>query len=112
MNDSFEKVDKETIGMLRSAHMKQTQLTMLADQKAHMLTGIILMVKVTKPSSVVAVQNLAKLEITLNLTHYCRFRPIVQCSTALCFLPKLDRPLRRSFFNLVSCAQNEYKVHF
>ena len=27
MNDSFEKVDKETIGMLRNAHMKQTQLT-------------------------------------------------------------------------------------
>ena len=73
---------------------------------------MILMVKVAKPSSVVAVQNLAKLEMTLNLIHDCRFWPIVQCKSALCFLSKLDRPLRRSFFNWESYAQNECQVHF
>ena len=40
----------------------------------------------------------AKQSITLNLTHNCRFWRIAQCCTALCVLPKLDRPLRRSFF--------------
>ena len=42
MVDHFDKIDKETIGMLRNAHMKQVQLTVLADQKANMLMGIIL----------------------------------------------------------------------
>ena len=62
MNDSFEKVDKETIGMLRNAHMKQTQLTMLADQKAHMLTGIILI------SLSIIVSNIAVNEMNSLLT--------------------------------------------
>ena len=68
--------------------------------------------KITASNTQQAVQNLAKLEITLNLTHYCRFWPIVQCSSALCFLPKLNRSLCRSFFNLDSRAQNEHQVHF
>jgi hypothetical protein len=62
MNDSHEKVDKETIGMLRNAHMKQTQLTMLADQKAHMLTGIILI------SLSIIVSNIAINEMNSVLT--------------------------------------------
>ena len=62
MNDSFEKVDKETIGMLRNAHMKQTQLTVLADQKAHMLTGIILI------SLSIIVSNIAVNEMNSVLT--------------------------------------------
>ena len=62
MNDNFEKVDKETIGMLRSAHMKQAQLTMLADQKAHMLTGIILI------SLSIIVSNIAVNEMNSALT--------------------------------------------
>ena len=40
----------------------------------------------------------AKQQITLNLTHNCRLWWITQCCTALCLLPRLGRPLRRSFF--------------
>ena len=62
MNDRFEKVDKETIGMLRTSHMKQIQLTMVADQKAHMLTGIILI------SLSIIVSNIAVNEMNSVLT--------------------------------------------
>ena len=31
----IDKIDSEAIGMLRNAHMKQVQLTVLADQKKH-----------------------------------------------------------------------------
>ena len=62
MNDSFEKVDKETIGMLSNVHRKQTQLTVLADQKAHMLTGIILI------SLSIIVSNIAVNEMNSLLT--------------------------------------------
>ena len=37
----IDKIDSEAIGMLRNAHVKQVQLTVLADQKANMLLGII-----------------------------------------------------------------------
>ena len=41
MAHDIDKIDTATIGMLRNAHMKQVQLTVLADQKANMLLGII-----------------------------------------------------------------------
>tara|TARA_Y100001935_G_C17071510_1_gene391773 strand:- start:118 stop:645 length:528 start_codon:yes stop_codon:yes gene_type:complete len=37
----MQKVEKETIGMLRALHQKQVQLVMIADQKANMLLGIV-----------------------------------------------------------------------
>ena len=41
MAHDIDRIDSAAIGMLRNAHMKQVQLTVLADQKANMLMGII-----------------------------------------------------------------------
>ncbi len=37
-----DHIDKETIGMLRTIHQKQVQLISLADQKANILMGVII----------------------------------------------------------------------
>ena len=37
-----DNIDKETIGMLRTIHQKQVQLISLADQKANILMGVII----------------------------------------------------------------------
>ena len=41
MTNPSKYVDKETISMLRTIHQKQVQLVSLADQKANMLMGIL-----------------------------------------------------------------------
>jgi len=41
MTNRSTYVDKETISMLRTIHQKQVQLVSLADQKANMLMGIL-----------------------------------------------------------------------
>ena len=96
MVDHFDKIDKETIGMLRNAHMKQVQLTVLADQKANMLMGIIL-VALSVIVSNMAMNELDNEVAKLAFAIFCVTETIVVLMSLLVIVPRLGPKVQNSF---------------
>ena len=109
MVDRFDKIDKETIGMLRNAHMKQVQLTVLADQKANMLMGIILV------SLSVIVSNMALNDLDNEIAKiafgvFCVTETIAVLMSLLVIVPRLGSKVRSGF--LPKAHNPLYFMHF
>ena len=88
MPDSFGTIDKEAIGMLRNAHAKQVQLTILADQKANMLMGIIL-VALSVIVSNMAVNDLNNMIAKVSFAVFCLVETISVMLSLLVVMPRL-----------------------
>ena len=96
MVNQFDKIDKETIGMLRNAHMKQVQLTVLADQKANMLMGIIL-VALSVIVSNMAMNELDNEVAKLAFAIFCVIETIAVLMSLLVIVPRLGPNVQNSF---------------
>ena len=109
MVDHFDKIDKETIGMLRNAHMKQVQLTVLADQKANMLMGIIL-VALSVIVSNMAMNELDNEVAKLSFAVFCITETIAVLMSLLVIVPRLGPKVRSGF--LTKTHNPLYFMHF
>ena len=109
MVDHFDKIDKETIGMLRNAHMKQVQLTVLADQKANMLMGIIL-VALSVIVSNMAMNELDNEVAKLSFAVFCITETIAVLMSLLVIVPRLGPKVRSGF--LPKTHNPLYFMHF
>ena len=109
MVDNFDKIDKETIGMLRNAHMKQVQLTVLADQKANMLMAIIL-VSLSVIVSNIAINELDNEVTKLAFAVFCVTETIAVLMSLLVIVPRLGPKVKNGF---LSKTHNPlYFMHF
>ena len=109
MVNQFDKIDKETIGMLRNAHMKQVQLTVLADQKANMLMGIIL-VALSVIVSNMAMNDLDNEIAKLAFGVFCVTETIAVLMSLLVIVPRLGPKVRSGF--LPKAHNPLYFMHF
>jgi len=107
--DHFDKIDKETIGMLRNAHMKQVQLTVLADQKANMLMGIIL-VALSVIVSNMAMNELDNEVAKLAFAVFCITETIAVLMSLLVIVPRLGPKVRSGI--LTKTHNPLYFMHF
>ena len=105
MVDHFDKIDKETIGMLRNAHMKQVQLTVLADQKANMLMGITL-VALSVIVSNMAMNELDNEVAKLSFAVFCITETIAVLMSLLVIVPRLGPKVRSGFLTMDKEAFN------
>ena len=109
MVDNFDKIDKETIGMLRNAHMKQVQFTVLADQKANMLMGIIL-VALSVIVSNMAMNDLDNEIAKIAFGVFCVTETIAVLMSLLVIVPRLGSKVRSGF--LPKAHNPLYFMHF
>ena len=109
MVDRLDKIDKETIGMLRNAHMKQVQLTVLADQKANMLMGIIL-VALSVIVSNMAMNDLDNEIAKIAFGVFCVTETIAVLMSLLVIVPRLGPKVRSGF--LPKAHNPLYFMHF
>lgn len=98
MVDHFNNIDKETIGMLRNAHMKQVQLTVLADQKANMLMGIVL-VTLSVIVSNIAMNDLDNEVARVAFAIFCITESIAVLMSLLVIVPRLGPKTQKGLLN-------------
>lgn len=97
MVDNIDKIDKETIGVLRNVHMKQVQLTVLADQKANMLMAIIL-VSLSVIVSNIAMNDLDNEVTKLAFVVFCFTETIAVLMSLLVIVPRLGSKVQNGFY--------------
>ncbi len=98
MVDNLDKIDKEAIAMLRSAHMKQVQLTVLADQKANMLMAIIL-VSLSIIVSNIAMNELDNKVAKLAFAIFCVAETMAVLMSLLVIVPRLGTKVQNDFLS-------------
>ena len=109
MPDHFENTDKEAIGVLRNAHMKQVQLTLLVDQKANMLMGIIL-VTFSVISSNIAISEFNNVILKLAFVAFGILELLAVVMSLLVIFPRLGPKVRKEF--LTEKHNPLYFMHF
>ena len=92
----IDKIDSEAIGMLRNAHMKQVQLTVLADQKANMLLGIIV-VALSVIVSNMAMNELDNQIAKITFALFCATEIMAVLMALLVVVPRLGPQVQKGF---------------
>ena len=98
MAHDIDKIDTATIGMLRNAHMKQVQLTVLADQKANMLLGIIV-VALSVIVSNMAMNELDNQIAKITFALFCATEIMAVLMALLVVVPRLGPQVQKGFIH-------------
>ena len=109
MVDNLDKIDKEVIGMLRNLHMKQVQMTVLADQKANILMAIIL-VSLSVIVSNIAMTDLDNKAAKLAFAVFCVAETMAVLMSLLVIVPRLGAKVQNGFLSKKHNAL--YFMHF